>query len=148
MNNLIIATKTLFIKCSAGNNICKTDELGRMSSGISLSFTCKTTFCFHLSRMVRVFTVPFFISTIFHLVQWDILTLLLKVPSYLMDQIDQFEILNFKSHLSGYFWLLTPKFLEVVGTYELSFCLKRNAVWVVWTIFHSNITRNITLKPS
>ena len=77
------------------------------------------------------------------LVQWDTLTFLLKVPSYLMHQIDQFEILNFKSHLSSCFWLLTPKFWEVVRTYELSFCLKMNAAWVVWTIISGEDTQTL-----
>ena len=30
--------------------------------------------------------------------------------------------------LSGCFWLFALKFWEVAGTYELSFCSKRNAV--------------------
>ena len=48
-----------------------------------------------------------------------------------------------KSHLSGCFWLFAPKFWEVVGTYKLSFCPKRNAASVVLTMWGGRDTQTL-----
>ena len=50
-------------------------------------------------------------------------------------------LLACKSHLSGCFWLFAPKFLEVMGTYKLSFCWKRNAASAVLTIWGGGDTQ-------
>ena len=47
------------------------------------------------------------------------------------------------SHLSGCFWLFALKFWEVVGTYRLSFCLKRNAASVVPTMLGGGDTQTL-----
>ena len=46
MNNLIIATKTPSINCSAGNNICKTNEMGGCPLALGCHLHAKLLFVF------------------------------------------------------------------------------------------------------
>ena len=41
------------------------------------------------------------------------------------------------------FWLFAPKFWEVVGTYELSFCWRRNAASMVLTMLDDRDTQTL-----
>ena len=47
------------------------------------------------------------------------------------------------AHLSGCSWFFAPKFWEMAGTYELSFCLKRNAASMVLTLWGDVDTQKV-----
>ena len=48
-----------------------------------------------------------------------------------------------KTFVGGCFWLFAQKFWEVVGTYKLSFCSKRNAASVVLTMWGDGDTETL-----
>ena len=62
---------------------------------------------------------------------------------YVLRFVSQVLLVARSSHLSGCFWLFAPKFWEVVGTYELLFCSKRNAALVVLTMLGGGDTQTL-----